>query len=102
MSRVLLSKIRSITLYKDELTKARRLPAIPQLTCIGSPCRLFQPDVVRCYNNGGEGVGGGGAISWGGGSRIRSSPSKFGIQPSGGMFTGGWEGDIIELWTGAG
>lgn len=56
MSRVLLSKIRSITLYKDELTKARRLPAIPQLTCIGSPCRLFQPDVVRCYNNGGEGV----------------------------------------------
>ena len=34
-------------------------------------------------------VGGGGAISCGGGRRMRLSPSRVGIQPSGGMSTAG-------------
>ncbi|KAL5486237.1 hypothetical protein ACEPAI_7282 [Sanghuangporus weigelae] len=56
MSRVLLEQIRSLTLYKGELTKAQRLPPIQQLKCVGKACKLFQPDVVRCYNNGGSGT----------------------------------------------
>ncbi|KAL5504358.1 hypothetical protein ACEPAH_8432 [Sanghuangporus vaninii] len=56
MSRVLLEQIRSLTLYKGELTKARRLSPIQQLKCVGKACKLFQPDVVRCYNNGGSGT----------------------------------------------
>ncbi|EJD07060.1 DUF1183-domain-containing protein [Fomitiporia mediterranea MF3/22] len=56
MSRVALSSIRSLTLYKDEPTRARRLPPINQLKCVGKACKLFQPDVVRCYNNGGSGT----------------------------------------------
>ncbi|KAI0364319.1 DUF1183-domain-containing protein [Pilatotrama ljubarskyi] len=56
MSRVALAKIPALTFYKDELTLARRAPPIPQLTCIGKPCRLYQPDVVRCVNIGGSGT----------------------------------------------
>ncbi|KAI8969868.1 hypothetical protein BD414DRAFT_502411 [Trametes punicea] len=56
MSRVPLAKIPSLTFYKDELTVARRGPPIPQLTCIGKPCRLYQPEVVRCVNLGGSGT----------------------------------------------
>ncbi|CDO78042.1 hypothetical protein BN946_scf184724.g6 [Trametes cinnabarina] len=56
MSRVALAKIPSLTLYKDEFTLSRRGPPIPQLTCIGKPCRLYQPEVVRCVNVGGSGT----------------------------------------------
>ncbi|KAI0759583.1 hypothetical protein BD413DRAFT_607513 [Trametes elegans] len=56
MSRVALAKIPSLTFYKDELTLSRRGPPIPQLTCIGRPCKLYQPDVVRCVNIGGSGT----------------------------------------------
>lgn len=56
MSRVALSKIRSLTLFKDELTQSRRVSPVQQLKCIGKACDLFQPEVVRCVNNGGEGV----------------------------------------------
>ena len=56
MSRVALSKIRSLTLYRGELTKSRRVAPVTQLKCIGNACSLFQPEVVRCVNNGGTGV----------------------------------------------
>ena len=56
MSRVALSKINSLTFHRDTLTKSRRVGAIQQLTCHGKACKLYQPDVVRCYNEGGDGV----------------------------------------------
>ena len=56
MSRVALDKIRSLTLYKGQLTKSRRLPPVKQLTCVGKACNKYQPEVVRCYNEGGEGT----------------------------------------------
>ncbi|KAF8968177.1 DUF1183-domain-containing protein [Flammula alnicola] len=56
MSRVELVKIPSLTFYKDAYTAARRTSALPQLVCIGKPCKLFQPEVVRCVNLGGVGT----------------------------------------------
>ncbi|TFK40408.1 hypothetical protein BDQ12DRAFT_680895 [Crucibulum laeve] len=56
MSRVELAKIPSLTFYADSVTTARRTSALPQLVCHGAPCKLFQPEVVRCVNLGG-GVG---------------------------------------------
>jgi len=56
MSKVALSRIPSLTFYKDELTLARRTDPIPQLICIGKPCSLYQPEVVRCTNLGGQGT----------------------------------------------
>ncbi|KAI0353786.1 DUF1183-domain-containing protein [Trametes cingulata] len=54
MSRIALAKIPALTFYKDKLTRARRTAPIPQLTCVGTPCKLYQPDVVRCVNIGGS------------------------------------------------
>ncbi|TFK20293.1 DUF1183-domain-containing protein [Coprinopsis marcescibilis] len=56
MSRVQLAGIRALTFYKDALTAARRTDALPQLSCVGAACRLYQPEVVRCTNIGGEGT----------------------------------------------
>ncbi|KAI0706770.1 hypothetical protein C8T65DRAFT_809410 [Cerioporus squamosus] len=56
MSRIALARIPSLTFYQDSLTTSRRGSAIPQLTCIGKPCRLYQPEVVRCTNLGGAGT----------------------------------------------
>jgi len=56
MSRVELAKIKSLTFYKDSYTAARRTSALPQLVCVGKPCRLFQPEVVRCLSLGGTGT----------------------------------------------
>ena len=56
MSRVALAKIPSLTFYKDSQTLSRRGQPIPQLTCIGKPCRLYQPEAVRCTNIGGSGT----------------------------------------------
>lgn len=56
MSRVALASIRSLTFYKDELTKSRRGKHIPQLKCVGKACKLFSPDAIRCTNAGGEGT----------------------------------------------
>ncbi|KAG8903024.1 hypothetical protein FRC01_009369 [Tulasnella sp. 417] len=53
---VLLETIKSLTFYKDEMTAARRTSPIPQLTCIGKACALYQPDAVQCVNTGGTGV----------------------------------------------
>ncbi|PPQ75438.1 hypothetical protein CVT24_013022 [Panaeolus cyanescens] len=56
MSRIELAKIPALTLYKDEYTAARRTDPIPQLVCHGKPCKLYQPEVVRCVNIGGTGT----------------------------------------------
>ena len=55
MSRVPLADIKTLTFHKDSYTNARRVAAVPQLTCVGNACKLFQPEVVRCYNAGGRG-----------------------------------------------
>ncbi|KAG0695598.1 DUF1183-domain-containing protein [Suillus ampliporus] len=56
MSRIALESIPALTFYKDSLTAARRTSPIAQLVCIGKPCTLYQPDVVRCSNIGGSGT----------------------------------------------
>ncbi|KAF9243506.1 DUF1183-domain-containing protein [Melanogaster broomeanus] len=56
MSRIALDSIPALTFYKNSLTAARRTSAIAQLICIGKPCALYQPEVVRCRNIGGSGV----------------------------------------------
>ncbi|RPD54336.1 DUF1183-domain-containing protein [Lentinus tigrinus ALCF2SS1-6] len=56
MSRIALARIPSLTFYKDSVTASRRGNPIPQLSCIGKPCRLYQPEVVRCTNLGGTGT----------------------------------------------
>ncbi|KAJ7678879.1 DUF1183-domain-containing protein [Mycena polygramma] len=56
MSRLELAKIPALTFYKDALTEARRTKPIDQLICVGKPCRLFQPEVVRCQSLGGAGT----------------------------------------------
>lgn len=56
MSRVELAKIKSLQFYKDSYTAARRTSALPQAVCVGRPCKLFQPDVVRCVSLGGTGT----------------------------------------------
>ena len=55
MSRVALSQIISLSFYKDKPPLSRRGQPIQQLKCIGSPCRLYQPEAVRCTNLGGAG-----------------------------------------------
>ncbi|KAL1740272.1 hypothetical protein HDZ31DRAFT_47815 [Schizophyllum fasciatum] len=54
--RILLEKIPALTFYAGEDTVARRSDPIPQLTCIGKPCKVYQPEVVRCTNIGGSGT----------------------------------------------
>ncbi|KAJ7773333.1 hypothetical protein B0H16DRAFT_1511956 [Mycena metata] len=56
MSRLELASIRALTFYKDSLTEARRTKAIPQLICVGKPCKLYTPEVVRCQSLGGSGT----------------------------------------------
>ena len=66
MSRVALARIKSLTFYQDALTASRRADPIPQLNCIGKPCELYTPEVVRCVNIGGEGLD----VEW----KVRSKP----------------------------
>ncbi|KIV99671.1 uncharacterized protein PV09_08725 [Verruconis gallopava] len=50
---VLLRNIKSLTLYKDRKTTHRRVPAIPQLRCIGGSGKgYYEVDVMRCTNSG--------------------------------------------------
>ncbi|KAF9073447.1 DUF1183-domain-containing protein [Rhodocollybia butyracea] len=56
MSRVKLASIKSLTLYSDALTQARRTSPLSQLVCVGKPCKRYQPEVVHCKNIGGNGV----------------------------------------------
>ncbi|KAG6813403.1 hypothetical protein H0H92_011381 [Tricholoma furcatifolium] len=50
MSRIELASIPSLTFYKDSLTTSRRTKPIQQLICEGAPCKLYQPEVVRCVS----------------------------------------------------
>jgi len=56
MSKVELAKIRALTFYKDEKTAFRRTSSLSQLVCVGKPCKLYQPEVVRCESLGGSGT----------------------------------------------
>ena len=50
---VLLSDVKTLTLRKDFKTSHNRLPAVPQLKCIGGTAKgLFEIDVLRCKNAG--------------------------------------------------
>lgn len=74
MSRLELAKIPAITFYKDAYTAARRTEALPQLVCVGKPCRVFQPEVVRCVNLGG---GVGTDVDWKASNRSVSASSNL-------------------------
>ncbi|KAH7919508.1 DUF1183-domain-containing protein [Leucogyrophana mollusca] len=56
MSRIALDSIPALTFYKNSITAARRTSPIAQLICLGKPCFLYQPEVVRCKNIGGSGT----------------------------------------------
>jgi len=56
VSRVELARVPALTFYKDALTESRRTAPIPQLICVGKPCRLYTPEVVRCESLGGAGT----------------------------------------------
>lgn len=53
---VLLSDVQSLTLHSHRKTSHRRVPAIPQLKCVGPPkvCALYNVDVMRCVNAGSD------------------------------------------------
>lgn len=53
---ILLSKVDSLTLYGGRMTKHRRVPAVPQLSCVGlgSVCKLYSVEVMRCTNEGAD------------------------------------------------
>ncbi|CBQ71277.1 conserved hypothetical protein [Sporisorium reilianum SRZ2] len=46
--RVAMSSIETLTFYAGRRTAFRRTSALPQLTCVGSMCARYQPDVVQC------------------------------------------------------
>ncbi|PRQ70407.1 Protein of unknown function (DUF1183)-domain containing protein, partial [Rhodotorula toruloides] len=52
------SSLTALTLHSNRRTASRRLPPVPQLTCKGSACRKYQPDVVQCVAVGSDGAGG--------------------------------------------
>lgn len=54
--RVLLSSVQTLTFFSDAETQGRRTRPIPQLTCKGSSCKLYQPYAVTCKNIGGRGI----------------------------------------------
>lgn len=56
MSKIELAKVKSLSFYNDAVTAARRTAPMPQLVCVGKPCRVFQPEAVRCVNLGGSGT----------------------------------------------
>ena len=50
---VLLSNVKTLTLRKDLRTTHNRVPAAPQLKCIGGTAKgLYEIDVLRCKNSG--------------------------------------------------
>lgn len=45
--------IKTLTFYGDKMTTRLRTPPTPQLQCVGETAKcLFQPQIVRCSNNG--------------------------------------------------
>ena len=52
---ILLSKVRALTLHAGKSTSHNRIPAIPQLTCVGgNGCRHYEVETLRCKNSGSE------------------------------------------------
>ncbi|KAF1981304.1 DUF1183-domain-containing protein [Aulographum hederae CBS 113979] len=52
---VLLSNVKTLTVYNGKETSHRRVSALPQLNCIGGNGRgLFEVDVMRCKNQGSD------------------------------------------------
>jgi hypothetical protein len=52
---VLLTNVKTLTLRKDAKTSHRRVPAIPQLKCVGgNGCGHYEVDVMRCRNQGSD------------------------------------------------
>jgi hypothetical protein len=56
--KVLLQDVQTLTFYKGEKTKSRRLAPVPQLKCVGGTASDEQHyvDSVQCYNRGFDGV----------------------------------------------
>jgi len=56
-SKVKLTDVKTLTLHNGEMTKGRRVAAIPQIKCIGGSagCYAFTPSVIQCYNRGTDG-----------------------------------------------
>ncbi|KAI5842657.1 hypothetical protein DFP73DRAFT_608328 [Morchella snyderi] len=53
--KVLLSRIDTLTLRSDMMTKGRRVSPIPQLKCVGGDGRgRYEVDVMRCKNRGSD------------------------------------------------
>jgi len=53
--KVLLSKVKTLTLRKDASTAHRRVPAAPQLKCLTPrACKHYQVDIMRCTNQGSD------------------------------------------------
>lgn len=62
--KVLLSKIKALTLRSGQPTTARRVSSIPQLKCVGGDAEgLYEIDVMRCTNLGSD-YGEGEDVSW--------------------------------------
>jgi len=53
--RVRLSQVSALSLYAGKTTEARRSAPIPQMSCVGGPCRDANPDVIQCRNVGSDG-----------------------------------------------
>ncbi|KAF2841740.1 DUF1183-domain-containing protein, partial [Patellaria atrata CBS 101060] len=52
---VLLSNIKTLTLRKGLKTSHRRVPAVPQLQCVGGSAKgIYEVDVMRCTNSGSD------------------------------------------------
>lgn len=57
-----LTSIKTLTLYKDKLTRGRRSAPVQQLSCVsGDACERFKPQVMQCYN---QGVDHSGEVQW--------------------------------------
>ncbi|NXP44610.1 SARAF factor, partial [Heliornis fulica] len=53
---VLLRDVQALTLHRGRYTTARRVPAVPQLQCMGGSAGcVHAPEVVQCYNKGWDG-----------------------------------------------
>lgn len=46
--RIRMDALKTLTFYANRNTAYRRTSPLPQLTCVGSPCSRYQPDVVQC------------------------------------------------------
>jgi hypothetical protein len=52
---ILLTQVKTLTLRKNAKTSHRRVPAVPQLKCIGgNGCGYYEVDVMRCKNQGSD------------------------------------------------